>query len=79
MTEVVKANKRDEIGTGASRRLRKEGLIPAIVSGENQEPVNISVDQNKMFHALNRPEFHTSLINLELDGKTLEVIVRSFQ
>ncbi|QRN41407.1 MAG: 50S ribosomal protein L25/general stress protein Ctc [Neisseriaceae bacterium] len=79
MTEVVKANKRDKIGTGASRRLRRQGLIPAIIYGDNQQPINISVDQNKMFHALNQPEFHTSVVQLELEGQPLEVIVRSFQ
>lgn len=79
MTEVVRAIQRSAVGTSASRRLRKGGLVPAIIYGEHQEPINISVNQDRIFRAVNRPEFHTSLIELELDGKTLKVVIRAFQ
>lgn len=79
MTEIIKAAKREAQGTGASRRLRREGQTPAVIYGENQEPLSISVEQNPLFHALQKESFHTSVLKLELDGKTLDVLVRDFQ
>ncbi|MDO4696273.1 MAG: 50S ribosomal protein L25/general stress protein Ctc [Neisseria sp.] len=70
---------RDAQGTGASRRLRREGKTPAVVYGDNQEAVAVAVDHKTVFYALDKEAFHTSLIKLTLDGKTQDVIVRDFQ
>lgn len=44
MTYEIQASVREAQGTGASRRLRREGQIPGILYGEGQEPVAIAVD-----------------------------------
>ncbi|MFH4354545.1 MAG: 50S ribosomal protein L25/general stress protein Ctc [Neisseriaceae bacterium] len=79
MNEIIKATKRPAVGTGASRRLRKEGLVPAILYGSQKDPITIAVEQTKIFRAISREEFHTSLLKLELEGSFLEVVVRAFQ
>ncbi len=79
MAFEVKASVREAQGTGASRRLRREGQTPAVIYGENQEPVVVSVDANALFHALNKEAFHSSVLKLDLDGKKIDVIVRDFQ
>ena len=79
MSQVIKATKRDGQGTGASRRLRREGNIPAVVYGDNQEALSISVEHKGIFYALQKESFHTSVLTLEVDGKNLDVIVRDFQ
>ena len=59
---IVKATKRNNKGTGASRRLRKAGQVPAIMYGKDRKPVNITLDQNQIFYAVNQESFHTNLI-----------------
>ena len=79
MTFEIQATVREAQGTGASRRLRRDGKTPAVVYGENQEAVAVAVDHKTMFYALEKEAFHTALIKLTLDGKTQDVIVRDFQ
>ncbi|QEY25851.1 50S ribosomal protein L25/general stress protein Ctc [Neisseria zalophi] len=79
MSYEIQATSRDAQGTGASRRLRREGQIPAVLYGEGQEPTTIAVDHKTMYYALEKESFHTALIKLTLNGKTQDVIVRDFQ
>ncbi len=79
MAFEVKASVREAQGTGASRRLRRAGQTPAVIYGENQEPLVVAVDANNLFHALNKEAFHSSVLKLNLDGKQIDVIVRDFQ
>ncbi len=79
MSYEIKATLREAQGTGASRRLRREGLTPAVLYGENQEPVAIAVDHKTVYYALEKESFHTALIKLSLNDKTQDVVVRDFQ
>ena len=77
LTGVVRAN--DQQGKGASRRLRKENLIPAIIYGGNDEPVSICVKINELVKALSNEAFFSSVIAINLDGKDQEVIIKALQ
>lgn len=66
-------------GTGASRRLRNAGQTPGIVYGGEAAPVNIALDHNALFYALKKEAFHSSILDLEIDGKTQQVLLRDFQ
>lgn len=66
-------------GTGASRRLRNAGQTPGIVYGGKSEPVNITLDHNALYHALKKEAFHASILDLEIDGKVEQVLLRDFQ
>ena len=79
MSQSIQATIREAQGTGASRRLRRAGQVPAVIYGENQEPTAIAVDGTAIFYALQKESFHTSLLNIALDGKETQVIVRDFQ
>lgn len=65
-------------GTGASRRLRNAGKVPGIVYGAG-EPRMIELDHNALFFALKKEAFHSSLLDMELGGKTEKVLLRDFQ
>ncbi|WP_295646124.1 50S ribosomal protein L25/general stress protein Ctc [uncultured Methylibium sp.] len=69
---------RDKQGTGASRRLRISGKVPGIVYGAG-EPVTIELDHNALFHALKKEAFHSSLLDMELAGKSQQVLLRDVQ
>ena len=64
MSYELQATVREAQGTGASRRLRREGQVPAVLYGEDQEAVAIALDHKTVFYALEKESFHTSLIKL---------------
>ncbi|MBQ0931191.1 50S ribosomal protein L25/general stress protein Ctc [Ideonella alba] len=65
-------------GTGASRRLRNTGKVPGIVFGAG-EPTMIELDHNALFFALKKEAFHSSILDMELNGATQKVLLRDFQ
>lgn len=75
----VVAFARKELGTGASRRQRIAGMTPGIVYGGTAAPMNISLDHNALYHALKKEAFHSSILDLEVDGKAEKVLLRDFQ
>ena len=79
MSFKIEAQVREEQGTGASRRLRREGRVPAVVYGAGSDATAVSVDHKTVFFALQKEEFHTAIIKLALNGKEHDVIVRDFQ
>jgi large subunit ribosomal protein L25 len=75
----VVAFARTEQGSGASRRLRNAGQTPGIIYGGEAAPLNIKLDHNALFHALKKEAFHSSILDLEVDGKAEKVLLRDFQ
>ena len=65
-------------GTGASRRLRLTAKVPGIVYGAGT-PSMIELDHNALYFALKKEAFHSSLLEMELAGKTEKVLLRDFQ
>ncbi|MFN4004937.1 MAG: 50S ribosomal protein L25/general stress protein Ctc [Hylemonella sp.] len=73
------AFERAKQGTGASRRLRNTGRTPGIVYGGSAEPQLIELDHNALWHALKKEAFHSSILEMELNGKTSQVLLRDVQ
>jgi large subunit ribosomal protein L25 len=65
-------------GTGASRRLRNADKVPGIVYGAGKAAM-IELDHNALFFALKKEAFHSSLLEMELGGKTEQVLLRDYQ
>lgn len=72
------AYERTQQGTGASRRLRIAGKVPGIVYGAG-EPAMIELDHNALFFALKKEAFHSSLLEMDVAGKTQKVLLRDYQ
>lgn len=70
---------RKEQGTGASRRLRNAGQTPGIIYGGTEAPVAITLDHNALYHALKKEAFHSSILDMDVDGKVEKVLLRDFQ
>lgn len=73
------AFERAKQGTGASRRLRHTGRTPGIVYGGTVEPSLIEVDHNALWHALKKEAFHSSILDMEVSGKSSQVLLRDVQ
>jgi len=70
---------RKEQGSGASRRLRNAGQTPAIIYGGTTDPVTVALDHNALYHALKKEAFHSSILDMEIEGKVEKVLLRDFQ
>jgi large subunit ribosomal protein L25 len=68
-----------EAGTRSSKRLRRDGKIPAVVYGHGADPVAISVDARELRHALNTDAGVNALVNLSIDGKSQLTMARVLQ
>src|SRR5665647_2454906 len=75
----IVAFERTKQGTGASRRLRVTGRTPAIVYGGAGEPQLIELDHNALWHALKKEAFHSTVLDIEMDGKESKVLLRNVQ
>ena len=75
----LSATVRESVGKGAAREARKNNLVPGIIYGGTEEPVNINVKFNELLKKLNAGKFMSTLINLSIDGKTIQVICRDIQ
>jgi large subunit ribosomal protein L25 len=65
-------------GTGASRRLRNAQKVPGIVYGAGT-PAMIELDHNALFFALKKEAFHSSILEMDLAGKSEQVLLRDYQ
>ena len=73
------AFERAKQGTGASRRLRNTGRTPGIVYGGQGQPQLIELDHNALWHALKKEVFHSSILDMELNGQSSQVLLRDVQ
>ncbi|WP_295451531.1 50S ribosomal protein L25/general stress protein Ctc [uncultured Thiodictyon sp.] len=75
----VFAESRSDTGKGASRRLRRQGLIPAIVYGGHQEPVMISLRHNQILRHLEHESFYSHVLNLKIGDVESTVVLKDLQ
>ncbi|CAM4055588.1 Large ribosomal subunit protein bL25 [Comamonas aquatilis] len=72
------AFERAKQGTGASRRLRNSGKTPGIVYGAGEAQL-IEIDHNALWHALQKEAFHSSVLDMEVNGQVSKVVLRDVQ
>jgi large subunit ribosomal protein L25 len=75
----VLAEPRSDTGKGASRRLRRQGLIPAIVYGGHQEPQMISLRHNMILRHLEHESFYSHVLNLKIGDLEAPVVLKDLQ
>jgi large subunit ribosomal protein L25 len=73
------AELREDQGKGASRRLRHEGKVPAIIYGAGRPPRALVLDQNKVLHKLENESFYSSILNIKVGDKTQPAILKDLQ
>lgn len=67
-------------GTAASRRLRKDaGEVPGTIYGGNAGPRHIAIEHRVLAHELQKEAFYSQVIQLSVDGKTEEVVLKALQ
>ncbi len=77
---ILNATKRSDIGKGASRRLRREAnMIPAVVYGGKEEAQSLTLNHNQVVRLLEEEAFYSSIITLDVEGTTEEVLLKDIQ
>lgn len=79
MSNEVIAMPRSTQGTGASRRLRRKGLVPGIVYGGGKAPLAIELDHNALTQRLKHESFHASVLTMKVGNETDRVLLRDVQ
>ena len=67
---TLPAEARDRAGKGASRALRRDGRVPAVVYGEKKEPLSIHVEEKLLTKMLHTGHFMNSVVMIDYKGKT---------
>ena len=73
------AEYREDKGKGASRRLRHEGKVPAIIYGGGRPPRALSFDHNKVLRELQHESFYSSVLNIKVGDNSQAAIVKDLQ
>ena len=76
---ILLAEKRQQLGKNASRRVRSSGKIPAVVYGRGMETASVSVDPKEINQILRSEKGHNTIFELSLDSKTTDVLIKDYQ
>lgn len=68
------AETRDRVGKGASRSLRREGRVPAVIYGSKEAPLSIHVEEKALMRLLNTGHFMNSVVMVEAGGETIRTL-----
>lgn len=78
-THQLNAEVRERAGKGAARATRRAGRVPAVIYGNKQEPVLISVDPVDLMKELQQPGFFSHVYEIAVGGETYKVLARDLQ
>lgn len=67
---TLSAETRERVGKGASRALRREGRVPAVIYGNKQDPISIHLEEKALMKALMTGHFMNSVVMIEGTGKS---------
>lgn len=78
-TYELKAEARERVGKGSSRELRRNGLIPAVIYGDNKNPVAIALTRKDVAKKLQDGGFMTTVATLDVNGDKYRVLPKDYQ
>ena len=74
-----KAEARSQVGKGSARAARRAGLVPAVIYGNKQSPISITLDANKWRQLMHKPGIFSQLMNIQVNNETHFVLPRDIQ
>ena len=76
-SNAILAEIREDVGKGASRRLRRQGHIPAVIYGGKKDSAALSIEHGPLMNAASQESFYSTILEIRVaDGRTQKVIVR---
>ena len=77
--ETVPASPRESAGKGSARQARRDGLVPAVIYGNKEEPIMLTLERRVLSKELTNPQFYIQLVDIEIDGTKHRVLPRDVQ
>jgi large subunit ribosomal protein L25 len=75
----INAQSRADVGKGASRRLRRENKVPAVLYGAGKDARSLTLDHNEIFHHLEHEAFYSHILSVKVDGKAERAVLKDVQ
>ena len=81
MSEIyeLKAEAREKVGKGSAREIRRNGKVPAVIYGEKQPPLAISLTYKDIFYKIHGGGFKTTVAIIDVDGQKIRVLPKDYQ
>ena len=76
---TLPAETRDRAGKGASRELRRDGRVPAVVYGDKKEPMSVHVEEKALAKALSTGHFMNTVVMIDVGGKAHRTLPKDVQ
>ncbi len=76
---AMAAQRRERLGTGASREVRRQAMVPGTVYGAGKDPESVAIDARDALKALHQEGFLARVIDLDVEGKVTKVLPRGIQ
>ncbi len=73
---TLKATKREAVGTHKVKRVREQGMVPAIIYGHGETPVPVAIDGREADAAVHKG---SRLLQLDVDGQSQHVLIKAVQ
>lgn len=74
----LKAAKRDRVGKGAARELRRNGQVPAVIYGDKQAPLAIALNYKELYYKIHGGGFLTTVATIDVDGAKIQVLPKDY-
>jgi large subunit ribosomal protein L25 len=75
----ISAEMRDVKGKGASRRLRRDGKVPAVMYGAGKDAVSLTLDHNSLYHQVKNEAFYSSILTVKIGANAEQAVLRDIQ
>ena len=75
----LKAEAREQVGTGSARAVRRDGKVPAVIYGDKQPPLSIALSYKDVYYKIHGGGFLTTIATIEVDGKKIRVLPKDYQ
>ena len=79
VVKTVPASPRDGVGKGSARQARRDGQVPAVIYGNKEEPILLTLERRVLIKELDNPQFFIQLVDVEIAGAKHRVLPRDVQ
>ncbi|MFK7902269.1 MAG: 50S ribosomal protein L25/general stress protein Ctc [Nitratireductor sp.] len=75
----LKAQTRERVGKGAARELRRNSMVPAVIYGNNQDPLPIAVPSKELTLLIHQGGFQNTILEVDVNGDKHRVLPKDYQ
>lgn len=75
----LQAELREKVGKGAAREIRRNGRVPAVIYGDKQPPLAVTLNYKEVYMKIHAGGFMTTVATVSVDGKKIQVLPKDYQ